>query len=86
MICAIAICIIGDTLYVSARYCMKSTYGFNNSINNNAPITLNNTLKKALRFAARLPPIEANTAVTVVPMLLPNTNGSAAAKVIAPES
>ena len=50
------------------------------------PIVLKRTLTPAARFAEVLPPIEANTAVIVVPILLPNTNGKAAVSVIAPES
>ena len=51
-----------------------------------AAITLNSVCRPAVRFAAKLPPIAANTPVTVVPMQAPKTNGIAAFKVIAPDS
>lgn len=53
-------------------------------INNSDPTTLNNTWKKAARLAGTVPPNEANTAVIVVPMLLPKRNGKAIDKPIAP--
>ena len=47
---------------------------------------MNNVCKPAVRLAARLPPIAAKTPVMVVPILEPNTNGSAADIDIAPAS
>ena len=55
-------------------------------MNSEVPNTLKSTLTAAARFAEILPPIEANTAVIVVPILEPKTKGRAAAKVRDPES
>ena len=49
-------------------------------INITVPTTLNNTCVAAARFAAIDAPIEASTAVIVVPILSPNKTGNAARK------
>ena len=74
--CAIAICIIGEIAYLSDRNVIKSTYGVSRNMKMTEPMTLNKTLTAAARLAEVLPPMDANTAVTVVPILEPKTNGS----------
>ena len=71
---------------MSDKKAIKSTYGVNRNMKITEPMVLNRTLTAAARLAEVLPPMDANTAVTVVPILDPKTNGRAAVSVMAPES
>ncbi len=57
---------------LTSTQAINFVYGTKTIINAKLPITLNNTWAAAVLLAATLPPIEANIAVTVVPILLPN--------------
>ncbi len=56
----------------SANQVMKLVYGVKRMKNTIVPIALNITWINAVLFAGACPPIDANTEVTVVPMLLPS--------------
>ncbi len=82
--CANANCIAGFKFNIVDRYAINETNGLKNSIITIVPTTLKIVCEAAVRLATMLVPIAAKIAVIVVPILLPNNNGRAASKVIAP--
>ena len=76
-------CNLADILNAAVIVSIKLVNGFKKSIKIIAPTMLKKTWKKAALLAEILPPIEAITAVIVVPILLPNKNGKAIVRLIA---
>src|SRR5699024_2217122 len=82
--CAKAICIAEIKFKYSDIVITRDINGFNNNMTIIVPIKLKITWDAAVRFATMLVPNAANTAVIVVPILLPNNSGKAAPNVIEP--
>lgn len=69
---ATASCNSGDMVLTELIYWINIVNGDKTIINKIEPITLNKTWKKAALLAGIDPPIEARTAVIVVPIFDPN--------------
>ena len=81
---ATASCNSGDIVLIELIYWINMVNGDKTIINRTEPMTLNKTWKNAALLAGIDPPIEARTAVIVVPIFDPNKNGKAIFKPIAP--